>query len=75
MEEDSPMAAAMRPPIDPEAGAVLAQFGPVSEPVPMEGIPAEREARRPRRLTDDDLRRAARETRIAWLRRLLRDHQ
>jgi acetyl esterase/lipase len=51
------MAADTRPPIDPEAGAVLAQFGPVSEPVPMDGIAAEREARKLRRPTDDDLRR------------------
>jgi acetyl esterase/lipase len=57
MEEDLPMAAAPHPPIDPEAGAVLAQFGPISEPVPMAAIPAEREARKRRRLTDDDLRR------------------
>lgn len=41
----------------PRGGAVLAQFGPISEPVPLATIPAEREARKLRRLTDDDLRR------------------
>ena len=52
------MNAATRPPIDPEAGAALAQFGPAfSEPVTLESIPAERAARKSRRLTDDDLRR------------------
>jgi acetyl esterase/lipase len=52
------MAAGMRPQIDPEAGAVLAQFGPgFSEPVQLAAIPAERAARKSRRLTDDELRR------------------
>jgi acetyl esterase/lipase len=52
------VAAGTHPPIDPEAGAVLAAAGPeASEPVTLESIPALREQRKAFRLTDDDLRR------------------
>jgi acetyl esterase/lipase len=52
------MTAGMHPPIDPELAAVLADLGPdASDPLLMAEIPAAREARKPLRLTDDDLRR------------------
>ena len=52
------MAAGTHPPIDAEAGAVLAAAGPaVSESLQIEMVPALREARKAVRLTDDDLRR------------------
>jgi acetyl esterase/lipase len=51
------MAAGIHPPIDAEAAAVLAELGPDgSDPLLPDQIPAAREARKPLRLTDDDLR-------------------
>lgn len=47
----------MRPPIDPELGAVLAEFPEITEPLRIDQVPALREARKALRLTDDDLRR------------------
>lgn len=47
----------MRPPIDPELDAVLAEFPAISEPLRIDQVPALREARQALRLTDDDLRR------------------
>ena len=52
------MPAGSHPPIDAEAGLVLAGLGPdASDPLLADEIPAAREARKPLRLTDDDLRR------------------
>jgi len=47
----------MRPPFDPEAAAALAGVPGIFDPLRIENVPALREARKPRRLTDDDLRR------------------
>lgn len=52
------MPAGSHPPIDAELAVVLAELGPdASDPLRPEEIPAAREARKPLRLTDDDLRR------------------
>jgi acetyl esterase/lipase len=52
------VAAGTHPPLDPEAGAILAAAGPeASEPVTLESIPAERAERKAIRLTDEALRR------------------
>jgi acetyl esterase/lipase len=47
----------MRPPIDPEVGAVLADLPGITDSLRIEQVPAVREARKAVRLTDDDLRR------------------